>query len=275
MVVCFLKRLYQGILILLIALGTAIGVVSSASPVLADQCVVQLGNSSLSTTQLNYNSNIGIIVPIFVSCSSSTNQLYAVGDAVDTSTNNDLGSVNTVLTPANGAYNGQLTFSLPSSIVGHPLQISVSVYGGFTYGFYGNVVNGPLLASAAQRVQVNLGNSQNVTSQYNPTPVSCYPNSYCNYNYGSCQSTGNSTVKCSGYLYQPMTGCIEIAIPIDDAPWAESRIYQYYTLQNFPSYALNWNWVTVTGQLYLAPEIGPLGQVCPASSIVVTSISPS
>ena len=77
----------------------------------------------------------------------------------------------------------------------------------------------------------------------------CYYPGY-NYNNRPCQATGNtSTVQCSGFLYDNSNGCIELAVPIDNAYWAETRIYQYYTLVNLPSYyALTRSWVTVTGQ---------------------------
>lgn len=46
-----------------------------------------------------------------------------------------------------------------------------------------------------------------------------YPNSgYFNGNYyTTCTSTGSGgTVQCSGYLYQPGNGCVELAVPIDN-----------------------------------------------------------
>ena len=84
----------------------------------------------------------------------------------------------------------------------------------------------------------------------------CYSSSpvyYSNGNfYPSCQSTGSdNTVRCSGYLYQPDAGCVELAVPIDNAYGADARVYQYYTLRNLPSSYTTpgWNWVTVTGQI--------------------------
>jgi len=108
----------------------------------------------------------------------------------------------------------------------------------------------------------------------------CYnsnPGYYSNGNYyPSCQSTGsNNTVQCSGYLYQPSNGCLELAVPIDNADWAETRIYQYYALQNLPStYTSGLGLVTVTGQLYQGYNVSPSGAACSGNYIVVTSISP-
>jgi len=103
-----------------------------------------------------------------------------------------------------------------------------------------------------------------------------YPSpGYSNY-YNVCQSTGSSSmVQCSGYLYQPPNGCIVLAIPIDNAYWAESRVYQYYTLQNLPSsYHPTWTWITVTGQLYQGYNIAPNGTSCPGNYIIVSSVTP-
>ena len=274
-------------------------VLNGSSPVLADQCVAQLGYSSLSTTQYYYNSNIAITVPVSATCSFVGNQLYAVGNAYDRSANRNVGSVSTALTTNTGnTFTGQLVFNLPSSILGDQLQITVSIYGGYPYGYYGYGGNGTPLARAAQLLRVNsnnyqYGNGYNYQSNncyQNPYcynrgyyNVDCYQNSYC-YNPGSfngnyyttCQSTGNSnTVQCSGYLYQPSTGCVELAIPIDNGYWFETRVYQYYTLQNLPSsYTPGWRWVTVTGQLYHGYNLAQNGALCPGNYIIVNSISP-
>lgn len=106
----------------------------------------------------------------------------------------------------------------------------------------------------------------------NPSPGYYFNGNY----YTTCQSTGtNNMVQCSGYLYQPGNGCVELAVPVDNAYWAETRIYQYYTLHNLPSsYDLSWSWVTVTGQLYQGYNFAPNGAACPGNYINVTSVSP-
>jgi hypothetical protein len=128
------------------------------------------------------------------------------------------------------------------------------------------------------------GNSSPVSAAFhNYQYGNCYQNPYCyspgNYNgnyYTTCQSTGNSnTVQCSGYLYQPSNGCIELAIPIDNGYWFESQVYQYYTLQHLPaSYSPSWGWVTVTGQIFQGYNMAPNGALCPGNYIIVNSISP-
>jgi hypothetical protein len=278
-----LRAYYRGIVLLAFVLSASVAVAGNSLPVSADPCVVQLGYSSLSTTQYYYNMNVGLTVPVSASCSLVGGQLYAVGDAYDTTANTDLGSVSTALTPVYGSstFNGQLVFSLPSSILGHPVRISVSIYNGAPYGYYGYGGNGSPLAVAAQMVQLNLRNYQN---SYYYQNGNCYRNPYCYYPgyyfngnyYTTCRSIGNgNTVQCSGYLYQPSNGCVQLAIPIDNGYWFESRVYQYYALQNLPfSYAPTSGWVTVTGQLYQGYNFSPSGSSCPGNYIVVNSISP-
>ncbi len=255
----------------------AVAVVGN-SPVSADSCVAQLGYSSLSTTQYYYNSNIGINVPVSASCSFMGGQLYAVGDAYDTAVNTDLGLVSTMLTPVygNSNYNGQLVFNLPASIVGHSVQITVSIYSGSPYG-YSSGGNGLLLATAAQRVQVNVSNDQNGYYQScgyysgcsNPPPAGYTGN------YNACPSTGNSsTVQCSGYIYVDANGCVYLAVPIETTYWTETRIYQYYTLQNLPPpYPDAGTLVTVSGQVYNGNNVSPNGAACPSNYINVASRS--
>jgi len=272
---CLLRETYRGILLLAFVVAALVSVAVNVNIVAADPCTAQLGYSSLSTSQVYYNSNVGITVPVSVSCSSVNGQLYAVGDAYDTSVNTDLGSVNTMLTSVyGGIFNGQLVFSLPSSILSHPVTITASIYSG-------SGERGSLLAQAAQRVQVNVNNNQYGYYQNPYQYGNCYPNSFCyypgyNYNNGPCQATGNtSTVQCSGFLYDNSDGCIQLAVPIDNAYWAETRIYQYYTLVNLPSYyALTRSWVTVTGQMSRGYSILPSSTTCSPNYITVTSISP-
>jgi len=278
---------YRGIMLLTFILVAAVAVVGSSSPVSADSCVAQLGYSSLSTTQYYYNSNLAITVPVSATCSYVSTQLYAVGTAYDTSLSRNLGSVNTALTTVSGnTFTGQLVFNLSPSIIGHQVQVTVMIYSGYPYGYGGN---GLPLATAVQLVRVNTNNYQN---GYNYRYGNCYQSAYCNYQgyygnyynypgsyngnyYTTCQSTGSNTVQCSGYLYQPSNGCVELAIPIDNGYWFESRVYQYYTLQNLPSsYTPSWRWVTVTGQLYQGFNTSPYGAACPGNYIVVSAVTP-
>jgi hypothetical protein len=273
----FMRTRYCGIVLLSFIL-VAVALNGGSSSVSAESCAVQLGYSNLSTTQYYYYSNIAITVPVSATCSFVGIQLYAVGNAYDTSSNRNLASASTALTTATGnTFTGQLVFNLSPSIVGHQLQVTVLIYSGYPNGYE---ANGAPLATAAQSLQVNPTSYEN---GYNYQYGICYQNPYCNYpgyfngNYfTTCQSAGNSnTVQCSGFLYQPSDGCVEIAIPIDNGYWFESRVYQYYTLQNLPSsFNPSWRWVTVTGQLYQGYNFAPTGASCPGNYIVVSTVVP-
>jgi hypothetical protein len=135
------------------------GVVTDSGLVSADACVVQLSSSMPS--------NVQVIVPISTTCSFTGGQLYAVGDAYDTSLNENLGSVNTALVSINAGnvYTGQLVFNIPSTAQGHTVQISVSIYNGG--------LNGPILTTATQTVQVPSNYYYNYPGNY------CYPGYNC------------------------------------------------------------------------------------------------
>lgn len=116
------------------------------------------------TTAYGTGSSIQAIVTVSATCTPSSSALTAVGDAYDMSVNNDLGSVNTVLSSvSSGAFNGQLVFNLPTSSLGHNMQVSVSIYNGGTYspGQYATP-----LTKTSVTVQVNPTNYQN---SYYPT----------------------------------------------------------------------------------------------------------
>jgi len=98
--------------------------------------------------------------------------------------------------------------------------------------------------------------------------------------YGSlsdlCKSTGqNSTVQCSGYLYEPSSACTELAIPYINVVFMETQGYLYVTLYNLPSnHPAPGTYVTVTGQPSQGFAPGPSGeQACTDNTITVASIS--
>ncbi len=121
--------------------------------------------------------------------------------------------------------------------------------------------------------------------QYCAPPRSSYLDNYhyCNIMYGSTGNVGNSgnvvtgnnnTVRCYGYLNKDSNGCIELVVPITSPYYAESPVYQYYSLQNLPSnYPSVGSWVTVSGQVYQGFSGQPSGAACPSSYINVSSIS--
>jgi len=253
-----------GIAFLALTIAAAFGI----SPVLADSCTTQIGYAVVQTMNYNLNSNIGVIVPVLARCSLISNQLYAIGNAHDTTANTDLTPASTALTSGFGipSYTGQLVFNLSPNAVGHVLQVSVNVYNGPNNG-----QPGASLTTTGEMVPVNL-NTQYVNSW------GCYYNGACNAKYDYCQSPGisnllyNNTVQCVGYLNQDSNGCIELVIPVYSRYGMLS--YEYYALQNLPaSYPPIGTWVAVTGLLQKGNNVSPNGAACPGNYITVTSIT--
>jgi len=126
-------------------------------------------------------SNIPIAVPLTATCTTNYgSQLYATGNAYDTTSSTTLGSVSTVLQSADGGntFNGQLNFNLPASTQGHTVQVSVSI----------NDQSGNQITATGETIQVGTGPQQQqvVTTtvtqadppyqnQYLPVSQSPYP----------------------------------------------------------------------------------------------------
>ena len=301
----------------------------------SNSCTTQLSPSAAIYN--NYNSNVGLTVPVLATCSFSGGQLYAVGYAYDTSTNMAQSSTNTLLTwISNGTYSGQLGFKLSPTLLGHNLQISVSIYGPSSYnpsaynwpgnflgcdttsmacnygvpypvGGYGAANYGQLLTSASETVQISpvqisqspitgypqsCGNYQgcgyyqgaycsstNPYCYYNGNPGAEYCQNlgaYCDFTYNVCSNPNSlsNQAQCSGYLYQPQNGCVELEVPVN-SPYA-AQVYQYYTLNNLPSsYPPLGSWVTVTGSIYQGSSStsSSYNAACPGNYINVSSIS--
>ena len=144
------KRNYAILAIVLIIAIFAVGV--NSGPVAADSCTAQL-NYPIMPTAYTY-SNIQIVVPMSATCTTNYgSQLYATGNAYDSTSNTGLGSVSTVLQSTDGGttFNGQLGFNLPTSTQGHTVQLSVSIYN----GQYGNQIT-----ATSETVQVGTGTQQ-------------------------------------------------------------------------------------------------------------------
>ena len=93
----------------------------------------------------------------------------------------------------------------------------------------------------------------------------------------TCQSTGQNTIQCSGYLYQGSNGCLELQVPVaNSVNNVMTSATQFYTLHNLPS-SLNpsnpsiGSWVTVTGSLHQGANTSSNGDACPGNYINVTS----
>jgi hypothetical protein len=231
------------------------------SPVSADPCTVQPNSHGY----LLPNSTAPVaVVPVSATCSFVSGPLYAEADAVDTVTHAHVASAHTVLTPVPGStiYTGKHAFNLPPQSVGHPLQVSTTVYPGVYSGPY---YNGAPLTSGVQTVQLDPYNNY----------ASCYYNNICNPVQATCGSPGNNgTVQCVGYLYQDpnANGCVEIVNPVTTG--YTSQVYQTYTLQKLPaSYPAIGTWVSVSGQLFQGSNVSPTGAACPGNYINVSSIS--
>jgi len=194
---------HSGIFLLVFLLAASVSFAGQSTLVFAQSCNASLGSSSLTSTQYNYNSYIGINTPVTAYCSFYGGQLSAVGDVFDTSANVDVGSVSTILTPTYGGstYVGQLVFSLPPSIFGHQLRIMVTVYGG-QYG-YGS---GQQLATAGQMVKVSVGYQNaypngNGNCYMNYNCYGYYQNNNCYGNYNCYQYYCNQTSYCYPNYY--------------------------------------------------------------------------
>jgi len=337
-----------GIIFLVFVFAASFAVTATTTPVsAANSCTAQL--SSPTATYFAYNSNIGLTVPVSATCSFSGGQLYAVGYAYDTSTNTAQSSANTMLTWTSSTYSGQLGFKLSPTLLGHNLQIAVSVYGpnsfspsanyspgnfpgcdtasmACNYGqpyqsyWYASVQYGQLLTSTSETVQISPINyqtnyptqyqscsyyqtcnspysypqscgyyqgcsyqgaycsSHNPYCYYNGNPAAEYCSSisaYCDFTYNVCQSPTSlsNQAQCSGYLYQPLNGCVELEVPVN-SPYA-AQVYQYYTLNNLPSsHPPLGSWVTVIGTISQGYSgASSYSATCPGNYINVSSIS--
>jgi len=227
---------HSGIFLLAFLLAASLAFAGQSALVFAQSCNASIGSSSLTSTQYYYNSYLGISTPVSAYCSFYAGQLYAVGDVFDTSANVDLGSRSTTLTLTYGGntYTGQLSFSLPPSVIGHQLRLMVSVYGE-QYGYYGNG-NGQPLATAGQMLQVNV-TSQNGYPNTNGNcymNYNCYGNCYMNYNcYGNYQNA-NCYQNNSCYQYYCSQGSYCYS---NYHPTCYENCYQYYCYQASYCYA--------------------------------------
>jgi hypothetical protein len=269
-------RSFSILVMLLVFIMTAVAL--GNSPVSAEPCTIQPNSLAYVTPNYNYYTT-GVIVPVSATCSFVGGQLYAVGDATDSSTSAHVGSAPIAkLYAAYGTniYAGQLVFTIPPQATGHPLQISISIYNE-VYGFYNGYSNAPALTSTVETVQVN---SNNYYYNYN----NCYYNSNCgftspgnnymgNNNLVKCPSpSNNNQVQCFGYLYQDPSSCVILVIPVYSSIGLLS--YQYYTLQKLPStFPPIGTWVSVTGELNQGNNYSSTGAGCPGNYINVASIS--
>jgi len=116
-------------LIVLLAISVTILIPATVtSLVYAQPCTATLGDPEAPTQ--NGTPNVSFVIPVSASCTTSYSQLYATGNAYDTTSNISLGTTNAVLSSVNGGtqFNGQLSFSTPPTTQSDSVQISVSLY---------------------------------------------------------------------------------------------------------------------------------------------------
>ena len=162
-------RNYAILGIVLIVAIIAVG--ANSNPVLAQPCTAQIGYPVTATPQY-YGSNVQVTIPVSATCSIYTSQLYAVGTAY-TGYNSNLGTANTALYSTYGnSFNGQLQFTLPTSV--QTVQFSVSLYN-TQNGYYQQYYGGQPLAVASETYVVSPTYQNYPTYPTYPTNPS-YPN---------------------------------------------------------------------------------------------------
>jgi len=146
----FAKTCTYVLLIAVLAAGV-VAIAANNSFALAQPCQATLGSPNVSPqSYYYYGGNIQVTVPVSASCSFYAGQLYAVGQAYDTTYNANIGTANAVLTSTYGGYGytGQLTFALPISAQSNSVNFSVSIYGSQN-GYYGSYYGSSLLAQTS------------------------------------------------------------------------------------------------------------------------------
>jgi len=146
--------------LLVVMLAGVVAMATNNSFALAQQpCQVQLGSPNASTQQYYYSgSNLQLTLPVSASCSFYAGQLYATGSAYDTTYQTYVGTTQAVLTSTYGGYGytGQLTFTIPTSALGHSVQFSVSIYRSQN-GYYGGYYGASLLAQTTSTFEIAPG----------------------------------------------------------------------------------------------------------------------
>ncbi len=233
-----LKTRYGIILALALLLPLAAVGVSGGSVFAQSYCSVQVGTETATTQYYESNSygsysswNIQLTLPVSASCQNMGGSLWAVGNAYDTVANTNVGSADTAIN-SNGGYNGgQLVFTLPPSVVEHPLQISITVYSNYNNGQYGSVVG-----STSQTVTIHSNSYSTPTYPYNNSPTyPSYPSYYNGYPMYYYYYNGNYYYYYpSSYYhyypsYQQVSGCYNgQAIVYYNGAYYYVSCYQYY-----------------------------------------------
>jgi hypothetical protein len=220
--------------LLSLAVLLPLAVVAASSGLVFAQysCPVQVSTASASTRYYGSNAygpnnpwNIQMTMPISMSCpymGGSYGQLWAVGNVYDTVTNTNVGSNNIVMNSNGGYYSGQLVFTLPSSVVEHMLQVSISVYSSYNNGQYGSLV-----ATSSPTVTIHSSSLYN-NNQYNNYPYSSYNSGYPNYYYQNGYNYPYNYYYSSPYYYQRYSCFNGQAIVYYNGGYYYASCYNYY-----------------------------------------------
>lgn len=199
------KACAYALLVLLLAVG-AVAIATNNSFALAQPCQAAVGSPNVSPqSYYYYGGNFQVTVPVSTSCSFYAGQLYAVGQAYDTTYNTYIGTANAVLSSTYGGYGytGQLTFTLPISAQSHSVNFSVTIYGSQN-GYYGGYYSGTPLAQTSSTFVIGPSYYQGYPTypSYSAPSYPTYPSypsypSYPGYPYSNYYYYNNN----GGYYY--------------------------------------------------------------------------
>jgi hypothetical protein len=236
-----LKMRYYPLLLLAVLLPLA-AVAASSSTVFGQSynCGVQVGSVAANTqySQGSYygqsgSYNVQMTVPISTNCPGNGAQLWAVGNAYDTTSNSNVGSANVVMNSNNGYYAANLVFTLPSSIIEHLLQVQITVYNSYSNGQYAGIV-----ATSSPTVTIH------ASSMYYP-PSNSYNNGNNNgYSYSNGYCNGYPCGYYNGYYYYSYQSNPYYYYYYNGYPYYYSYPYYYY----YYSYPSNYNGSCFNGQ---------------------------
>jgi len=209
---------------------------ASAGTVYGQNCGLQVGSMAATTQNSgsyygsSYPYNIQLTVPMTISCNAGP-EVWTTGTAYDTVTNTNLGTNYVTMSSNNGYYSGQLVFNLPSSVVGHQLQVQIQVYNNYNNGQYSGLV-----ATSSPTVTVNPSGNYPSTGSYgyyNGYPS--YSNSYYN---------GYSTGCYNGYYYYSSGGYYYYGYPYSYScsySYSYPYYYYYYSYPYYYHYGYYWS----------------------------------
>ncbi len=135
--------------------------------------------------------SVQLTLPLAAQCSANMgSMLWAIADINDTATNAKVNTANTVFYYSYANYYlGQLVFTLPSSVVEHPLHFSISLFNNYSNGQYSSFIGTysgtvTIHANSYYYYYYYVPRGQ-FTFYYNGYVYSCYAHSPYNYYNGT------------------------------------------------------------------------------------------